>query len=605
MKRIALIPLAALLIGCSEELQQQRADIEASASQPASQKETGGKPPSDGDAGKLPGSAHNIDQREDERQEIWRVRVSEGYERIYGSLKEYRTFDGTVNNLDNPEWGASHTQLARLGPVAYADGISTFAGPLRKSAREISNIIFDQPAPTKNIYNTSAFLWQWGQFLDHDIDLTDGVADKGPDAKDFYIKVPKGDMYFDPAAEGDKTIPFHRAAIDPDTGNGLDNPRQQENEITAWIDASNVYGSSDDRVAALRVGEGSALMKLDAQQLLPRNTDDLPNANGPAREPTLLFLAGDVRANEQVGLTAMHTLFVREHNRLAGEIERQLPLLSQEEIFYLARSLVIAEIQFITYNEFLPALIGPNALPPYAGYDPNVSGAIFNEFSAAAYRFGHSAVNDTLLRVDADNNEIAEGHLAVRDAFFNAPMLLQSEDDIAPVLRGLALQPHERIDNKVIDDLRNFLFGPPGAGGFDLVALNIQRGRDHGVPSYNDMREILGFNRAADFSDISSDPAVQQALRDAFGSVDDVDLWAGGLTEDPLISAGSQLGPLFREILIYQFSALRDGDRFWYERDLSDAEKEIVGDVTLANIIRRNTTIGDEVPDNVFYTAAE
>lgn len=593
MNRILIAAAASALAACSAETQPVPPQPPAQA---ASQNNTSGAVPVE-----VPGSAHNIGGALETRNEIRRVRDAQGHERIFGLLKEYRTFDGSVNNLQNPEWGASHTQLARLGPVAYADGISSLAGPLRKSAREISNIVVNQSSATTSLNDTSAFLWQWGQFLDHDIDLTDGVVSSEANSKSHYIAVPKGDPYFDPRAEGDKTIPFHRAAADPNTGIGLDNPLQQENEITAWIDASNVYGSSEDRISALRVGEDSMFMRLDARQLLPANTENLANANGPAPDPASLFLAGDVRANEQVGLTAMHTLFVREHNRLATEVERRFSFLTQDEIFYITRSLVNAEIQIITYNEFLPALIGPDAIPQYAGYNANIPGAIFNEFSAAAFRFGHSAVNDVLLRIDENGAEVAGGNLAVRDAFFNAPALLQNEDDLASVLRGLAAQPHERIDAKVIDDLRNFLFGPPGAGGFDLVALNIQRGRDHGLPSYNDMRVVLGLDPARDVSDISSDPAIQQALRAAYPSVDDIDLWVGGIAEDPYRTAGSQLGQLFREILIRQFTALRDGDRFWHERDLSDIEKEILGDVTLAKIIRLNTSVGDELPENVFY----
>lgn len=168
-------------------------------------------------------------------------------------------------------------------------------------------------------------------------------------------------------------------------------------------------------------------------------------------------------------------------------------------------------MQVITYNEFLPALLGPNALPPYWHYDWNASPAIFNEFSTAVYRFGHSALSPTLLRLDAALNTIPEGNLPLRDAFFR-PDRLVNEGGIEPILRGLASQACSGIDTELVDDVRDFLFGPPGAGGFDLASLNIQRGRDHGLPSYNQTRAALGLATNATFSEVSSDPGVQGRL---------------------------------------------------------------------------------------------
>lgn len=137
------------------------------------------------------------------------------------------------------------------------------------------------------------------------------------------------------------------------------------NQITHFIDASNVYGSDDVRAAALRTNDGTGRLLVSAGDLLPFNSPGLPNAGGTGPE---LFLAGDVRANEQVGLTAMHALFVREHNRLAAEIAGSSPELTGEEIYQEARRFVGALMQSITYNEFLPALLGANALTPYRGY---------------------------------------------------------------------------------------------------------------------------------------------------------------------------------------------------------------------------------------------
>ena len=505
----------------------------------------------------------------------------------------FRSIDGTGNNTNNPEMGATFTDLRRLLSSDYGDGISTLAGENRPSAREVSNGVATQEGSILNPLGTSDYLWQWGQFLDHDIDLTEGVDP--PEPAD--IVVPTGDPFFDPDSTGTEVIAFNRSIFNPGTGLSVDNPRQQENEITAWIDASNVYGSDEERASALRTNDGTGKLKTSEGNLLPFNTEGLPNAGG---DSDALFLAGDPRANEQAGLTAMHTLFVREHNRLAESLSERDGRLSGDEIYMRARQIVGAQMQSITYNEFLPALLGEGAIPRYKDYDKRVDASIINMFSTAAYRFGHSALSPTLLRLDSSGNEIPEGSLALRDAFFNTGAIID-EGGIEPILRGLAAQAHQRVDNMVIDDIRNFLFGPPGAGGFDLASLNLQRGRDHGLPSYNDAREGLGLARAQDFSDVSSDPEVVSRLSSVYESVDDIDLWIGGLSEDPL--PGGHLGELFAEIIVIQFESLRDGDRFWYTRDLSKEDKREVENTTLSDIIKRNTDIGDELQDNVFFVA--
>jgi peroxidase len=500
----------------------------------------------------------------------------------------YRSLDGTGNNLADPDMGAVFIPLSRLVAPDYADGISAMAGPQRRGAREISNIVFAQSESRPNAAGASDFLWQWGQFVDHDIDLTDGTDP--PEPAD--IAVPDDDTWFLPGG----TIAFNRSIYDHEQSAGA--PRQQLNEITAWIDGSMVYGVDAERAMALRTLDGTGRLRTSPGNLLPFNTQGLPNAGGSS---AALFLAGDVRANEQVGLTAMHTLFVREHNRLAGELARHHPEWTDSQLYEKARQLVGAEIQVITYREFLPALLGPRALSPYRGYRPGVDARIANVFSAAAYRFGHSALSPTLLRLDARGREIAYGHLPLRNAFF-APRRITDEGGIEPILRGLARQTCQHVDARMVDDVRNFLFGDPRMGGFDLAALNIQRGRDHGLPSYNEVRGQLGLARAVGFSDVSSDPDVQARLARAYDTVDDVDVWVGGLAEDPL--PGAHLGELFGVVVKRQFEALRDGDRYWYARVLSPRERKAVEATRLADVIRRNTPIGRELQRDVFHAPA-
>ncbi len=504
------------------------------------------------------------------------------------------SLDGSGNNVSIETMNQTDTQLRRWLTPEYTDGVQALGGAERPSPRTISNIVNDQEQSIINSKNASDFLWQWGQFLDHDIDLTDGVNP----AELANIAIPSGDALFDPDNTGNAEIPFNRSLYDVETGVDNTLPRQQLNEITGWIDASNVYGSDEERAHALRTNDGSGQLKVSAGNLLPFNEEGLENAGGSSNT---LFLAGDVRANEQVGLTAMHTLFMREHNRLAQIIATEQPALSGEDIYQRARRIVMSEIQAITFNEFLPILLGRNALRPYKGYKPNVDARIANVFSTAAYRLGHSLLSTQLLRLDQQGNEVSEGHLALRDAFF-APYRL-NEGGIDPIMRGLASQACQELDTLIVDDVRNFLFGNPGEGGFDLASLNIQRGRDHGLPSYNNAREKLGLTRLQSFTEISSDVIMQQRLTEAYNTVDDIDLWVGGLAEDKVHNA--MVGELFFTILTAQFEALRDGDRFWYQRALNKRWRHYVNESRLSDIIRRNTDISTEIQDNVFIIEKE
>jgi hypothetical protein len=441
-----------------------------------------------------------------------------------------------------------------------------------------------------NLRGASDLVWQWGQFVDHDIDLTIAAYPTEP----FFIAVPEGDPYFDPYFEGNKFIPLSRSIYDKDERRSR--PRQQLNMISAFIDASNVYGSDIIRAHALRAFEDGKLKTTSGGKFLPFNTEGLDNAGGPGPE---LFLAGDLRANEQIALTAMHTLFAREHNRLCDEMAAQYLGMTDGEIYYRVRRIVGAQMQVITYNEFLPIILGESALPPYRGYDDHVDPGISNEFSTAAFRFGHSMIPPELIRINLPGRESVPTSL--KDAFFN-PRLIHKGGGISSILRGLATQMAQEVDIKVVDGIRNFLFGQPGEGGFDLASLNIQRGRDHGIPDYNTVRKAYGLKRIRSFQDITSDFDIQHQLASLYESVDDVDLWVGGLAEDHVPDA--MVGETFHAILSDQFVRLRDGDRFWYQNDPFFTSNpwliEELEDTRLSDIIRRNSMIENEINDNVF-----
>ncbi|MEM6725333.1 MAG: peroxidase family protein, partial [Bacteroidota bacterium] len=159
----------------------------------------------------------------------------------------------------------------------------------------------------------------------------------------------------------------------------------------------------------------------------------------------------------------------------------------------------------------------------------------------------------------------------------------------------------QRVDPRIMTDLRDFLFGPPGAGGLDLLSINIQRARERGVVDFNTARQDFGLAPHGDFSDFISDVEIHDALFAAYGGdVSKIDPWVGFMAEDHV--NGAIFGESLIAVLQAQFEALRDGDRYYYQNDptLTFAEKDAIQATRLSEVILRNTTI-DSIQTNVFF----
>ena len=240
--------------------------------------------------------------------------------------------------------------------------------------------------------------------------------------------------------------------------------------------------------------------------------------------------------------------------------------------------------------------MGTSAIAPYNGYDETVNAGITNEFSTACYRVGHSMLS-TQIPIGNGNG------LPLREGFFRPDKVDQM--GIEPFLRGLAQNTMQRIDTRIVDEVRNFLFRLASESGdqiLDLAALNIQRGRDHGIPSYNACRVAVGLPAKASMAQISADAAVQNALQSTYGTPGNIDLWVGGLAEVPTV--GAAVGELIGKVLAEQFRRTRDGDWYWYENDhdFNKKEREELAKTTLADVIERNTGLTG-LQKNVFFAA--
>lgn len=545
--------------------------------------------------------------------------------------RKYRSYDGSCNNFNHPMWGAALTPFSRLLIPNYENGFNTPIGwndTQLPSARKVSLDIISSANVTADEQYTH-MLMQWGQFLDHDMDFTvaspstsrfnDGTSCRESCENQqpcFPIKIPEDD----PRIKRFKCMEFTRSSAVCGSGStsvffDTITPRQQINQITSFIDASNVYGSSEKDAYDLRsFEEDSGYLKQgmhykDGKFLLPFNQNtpiDCQVNKSESRVPC--FLTGDHRGNEQLGLLSMHTLWMRQHNLLARRLRRFNPHWKGEKIYQEARKIVGAQMQHISYTEWLPKILGKQGmakLGEYTGYNPNVEPTIFNAFATAAFRFGHTLIQPFLARLNKSFDEIPEGNLPLHKAFFS-PYRLIEEGGIDPLLRGLFGTPvkdRKATHQPFNSELTEHLFEMAHAVALDLAALNIQRGRDHGLPTYKSWRSICNMSDVNRFEDLKNEiknKKLREKLKTIYGSVDKIDLIVGGILEDPL--PGSNLGPLFMCLISLQFKRLRDGDRFWYENPGVFTPEQLtqIKQTTLSRVICDNSDDIRHVQRDVF-----
>jgi hypothetical protein len=599
------------------------------------------------------------------------------------------SIDGIGNNVANPTWGAAGQNYSRVAPARYVDGRSQpFGGP---NSRNVSNRIFSDIHQNKfSERGVTQWGFVWGQFLDHTFGLRDDAGETA--------NIPFNAS--DPLEEFTNTlgnIPFVRSRAAP--GTGVTNVRQQINTENSYIDAETVYGASASRLEWLREGPVDGNMANNSARLLmPNNFLPRRDARGnPASAPTMAVdgrmlanpnsarVAGDVRANENIALNATHTLFAREHNRIVGLLPASL---SEEDKFQIARRIVIAEQQYITYNEFLPAM--GVTLPAYTGYNPSINVNLSNEFAATGYR-AHSMIHGELeseaeaadytqaqldaieafgVEIEEDGDELAFV-VPLNVAFFNSDLV--PAIGLGAVLRGVGLEPQYSNDEQIDNQLRSVLFQVPVTGNpecldgptlpecfqgvVDLGAIDIERGRDHGIGTYNQLRAAYGLPVRTNFTQITgeatelfpADPLLTPGneindpnsmditqlrddfnlltepltdegqlaaqimirrtttaarLRALYGNVNNLDAFTGMLAERH--AAGIDMGELQRAIWAREFRNMRDGDRFFYGNDqgLSYILSTYGIDfrTNLGDVISRNTGLDRaEMAPNVFF----
>ncbi|KAL1425299.1 hypothetical protein MTO96_019313 [Rhipicephalus appendiculatus] len=493
-------------------------------------------------------------------------------------LQPHREPDGSCNNLANPQWGQAYSCERRLLPASYRDGVNepreSCSGRPLPSARLVSYMVH----PEKDVPegSVSHLGMAFGQFLDHDIAFAPtgtlppletflGARNSfSNDTESLAIPVFGNDPFY---SQFDITsLPFTRSLPCCHCQMG---PREQMNSRTSFIDASQIYGTNKDIMNSLRA-----------------------------------FIRGDFRNNQNPGLMSLHTLFLNDHNRIASKLARINPRWDDESVFQVTKRIVESRFQHIVYNEWLPVILGRTAMTRY---------------NLRPLREGYTSY-DSRRRIYPNGTQWSATPL--KDVYFQPFEFYRKEDC---TLRGLMGQPWQATDRFGDKAVTNYLYRQPDKPfGEDLFAIDIQRGRDHGIRPYVDYVRLCrnvtveSFEDLVRFNLMSRDTT--RLYSELYEDVRDIDFFSAGLNEHPL--RGATIGPTFLCVVADMFARLKWGDRFYYEHGgqagsftpgkhaslvlpfepSASQQLQTIRETTLAKIICENTGVGVTVQRNVFRT---
>eukprot|EP00808_Paulinella_micropora_P013069 g2897.t1 len=460
------------------------------------------------------------------------------------------------------------------------------------NARLVSNILSGEwtRSDVMERYPLNGLHVMFSEFLSHDFGYTPVGGVSWP------ICVPDGDKHF----PSGYCIPFFRSA----TTNVTRFPGVI-NAATPVLDASGLYGDSEERLAEVRDGS-SCFLRTSHSYASAGSASFLPPLNIGGKEMenggpggllvSELFLTGDVRGNESPTLIALYSLFIREHNRLCRELGQQRKDLGDEDLFRKARQLLIATLQHITYNEHLTALTGA-PLPSYRGYRPDQDPRTDLFFATVSFRYWHSQVRDyvTFLH-EGEGDSYKNTTVPLAACYYYPPCVLQNGADEAMV--GAHFSAVHAADVHYSDAVRAFRpFPPPTQPPIvDLFATDLQRARDHRIPLYNTMRSYYGLSTVSSWPQLTPDLDLQMRLARAYpAGPDTLEAIVGGLAE-PHVPGGS-VGPLFAHVIRDQYQRARDGDPFYFQNGqlagLTSEEIDRVLGTKLAHVILRNTELSN------------
>jgi hypothetical protein len=386
--------------------------------------------------------------------------------------------------------------------------------------------------------------------------------------------------------------------------------RQQVNHVSPYMDMSVIYGSTEEVAHHLRANDGSGKLKMVSS---PYHDGLLLKLDSETQQ----YKSGDIRVNENVLLAAYHTLWNREHNWWCDRLKHEHHDWSGDKIYHTARHIVAGELQAITYREWLPILIGTKDLfGRKACYDPKCYVTVRNEVATAFLRIGHTLVTDTIEARDIDHYfcpVIENRTLTLLEAFEQTSVggSLWKYDIDTYILGGIKQQA-EQLDPKVNNDLRGNIF--------DLAAMNLARGRNHELPSYQKMYEAVKKEPFSNINQLTDSFYVKQRLIHVYGKheyydqgyrdyhvnhhyqqedgrcdyFEPIDLWIAAISEKKL--PGALMGEIGARAIMEQFDNMRNCDPYFYLWDpVVEHYLDEIHNTRLSKIIIRNTKIPNSV----------
>ncbi|MEU8118272.1 peroxidase family protein [Spirillospora sp. NPDC049024] len=453
-------------------------------------------------------------------------------------MRVRRSYDGSCNDLSAPTMGAVGSPFGRnLAPV-YQPHLFDEPNPVAVS-RELLHRRSFIPARSLNIIAAA-----WIQFQVHD-----WVAHKryATGTKSVEVPLPPGMTWRNtPGGEAENVMRFaDNEGVQPGGPAGGHPPILFSNTASHWWDGSEVYGGDETMARSLREPDGGAALRLENGHL-PSGADGIP-------------LTG-FRENWWLGLSAMHTLFAREHNTVCDALRSEYPRMDEESVYHTARLIVSALIAKIHTIEWTPAILATDLIE--IGLTANWSGPPRNWLTRLGLwlvdEHALTGIPETLPDHHGTPYSLTEDFVTV----YRMHPLIPDDFELAghgsgrtlrtmgfTDLQGSATEGVMR-DVGLTDSLYSLGIANPGAitlynypralqaferdgEVIDLSVVDLVRTRRRGVPRYNDFRAGLHKPRVRRFEEVSTDPETVARLRDLYRTVDEIDTMVGLFAENP------------------------------------------------------------------------